>query len=100
MSREPVKRKAPVRNKNFAGDRPREEAPRNISDRTIGCFVNSMKEYAHNNNLGQPTLLFDQGIGHFGVCLDWRDDRRAFTFSKASWTVADYQRLCDKLRTW
>lgn len=59
-----------------------------------------MKDYAAVHSLGAPTLLFAQGTVHWGVALDWRDYRRAFTFNRATWTLADYQKLCDLLRAW
>ena len=100
MSREPVKRKAFIRAQDTTRHRTREEAPRNIPDREIRDFVARMREYAEHNSLGRPTLLFAQTSDRFGVCLDWRDDRRAFSINKASWTVADYTNHCDALRNW
>jgi hypothetical protein len=100
MQRDPTKKQARHRLEGLARRRTREEAPRNISDQMIKSFVSRMREYAAANDLGKPTLMFAQTDNVFGVALDWRDYRRAFTFNKGSWTIADYQRLCDALRAW
>jgi hypothetical protein len=66
----------------------------------IKDFVGGMREYAARNDLGKPTLMFAQTEDHFGVCLDWHDYRRAFSFRRPSWTPDDYEKLCNALRAW
>jgi hypothetical protein len=100
MHRSPIKGKARSGREGPSRYRAREEKTRNIPDQMIRDFVARMHDYADEHGLGKPNLLFGQTSKQFGVCLDWRDYRRSFTFTKGSWTVDDYTKLCDALRSW
>jgi hypothetical protein len=100
LHRSTIRRKAPRSATGLSQHPSGEEATRHIPDQVIKQFIERMREYASHHDLGSPTLLFAQSDTHYGVALDWRDYRRAFSFSKRGWTLADYQKLCNALRNW
>lgn len=98
MHKSRLKSQTEFRRQNPPRYRTREPATRHLSDGTIKEFVEHLKKYAADNKLGRPTLLFAQTPHHFGVCLKWPDDQRAFSLLKGGWTADDYGKLCDLLR--
>lgn len=100
LHKAPVKGKARPRIAHPRRDTESQPLTRHLSDRTLKEFVATMKGYAAQNNLGKPTLLFAQTPHHFGICLKWTDDQRAFSLLKGAWTADDYGRVCDLFRAW
>jgi hypothetical protein len=59
-----------------------------------------MRDYAQRHSLGKPTLLIADSESLYGIALDWRDYRRAFSFRKGAWTGDDFEKLCNAFRAW